>query len=280
MSFKTILAITELETARDQVDRAVAVTRALGAHLTLLAVGEVPHLPFYGYGGHGYVEIWAQECDTRKTALTSLADDLEKRLASEGISFDVRPGLAAIAREDDLIARHAIYCDLALVLRSGDTELSAVEKNAIDGALFDSGRPVLHVPKAYQGNGDARQVVIAWNAQAEAARAVSDALPLLTRAREITLLLVDPAVGDEDHGEEPGSDIALVLARHGLDVTVRTAAAAGRPVSETLLDTARELGADLIVMGAYGHSRLRQNILGGTTREMLENSPVPLLLSR
>lgn len=215
MSFKTILAITELETARDQVDRAVAVTRALNAHLTLLAVGEVPHLPFYGYGGHGYVEIWAQECDARKTALTSLADDLEKRLASEGISFDVRPGLAAIAREDDLIARHAIYCDLALVLRSGDTELSAVEKNAIDGALFDSGRPVLHVPKAYQGNGDARQVVIAWNAQAEAARAVSDALPLLTRAR--------------DHASARGSGRRRRGPRRGTGQRYRARACAPRP---------------------------------------------------
>lgn len=280
MPIRTILAITELETALDHVDKAVSVARSLGAHLTLLAVGEVPHLPFYGYGGHGYVNVWARECDERKTALTSVADELEKHLAGEDISFDVRPGLAAIAREDDLVARHAIYCDLALVLRSGEMELSPVEKNAIDGALFDSGRPVLYVPTTCSSDQIGENVAIAWNARPEAARAVSDALPFLTRARDITLVVVDPVVGDEDHGEDPGSDIALVLARHDLKVTVLNVAAAGRPVSEALLDTCRELGTDLLVMGAYGHSRLRQNILGGTTREMLEGSPVPLLLSR
>ncbi|WP_269582860.1 universal stress protein [Roseibium sp. Sym1] len=278
MSIKTILAITELETATETVGKAVSLARAHDAHLTLLAVSEVPHLPFYGYGGHGYVEIWARECDARKTALTTLAEQLEAQLAREGISFDVRPGLSAIAREDDLVARHAIYCDLALVLRSAEQELTPVEKNAIDGALFDSGRPVLYVPRSFSdGAGD--RIAIAWNSRREAARAVSDALPFLKRALEITLLLVDPEVGDGDHGEDPGSDIALVLARQGLKVTVQTVAATGRSVSETLLDTSRELGADMIVMGAYGHSRLRQNVLGGTTREMLEMSPLPLLLS-
>ncbi|MCK7611802.1 universal stress protein [Roseibium sediminicola] len=280
MSIRTILAITDLETALTNIDKAVSIARACKAHLTVLAVGEVPHLPFYGYGGHGYVEIWARECDKRKTALTSVAEDLENRLAGEDISFDVRPGLAAIAREDDLVARHAIYCDLALVLRSGELELSLVEKNAIDGALFDSGRPVLYIPKTFENGRIGTRVAIAWNARPEAARAISDALPFLMETKDITLLVVDPVVGDDDHGEDPGSDIALVLARHGLKVTVQNVASTGRTVSETLLDTCREHGTDLLVMGAYGHSRLRENILGGTTREMLERSPVPLLLSR
>ncbi len=154
-----------------------------------------------------------------------------------------------------------------------------IEKKAIDGALFDAGRPVLCVPASVSPNGFGGHAAIAWNAHGEAARAVFSALPLLKQAREITLLVVDPVVGDEDHGEDPGTDIALVLARHDVRIDVLNIASAGRSVSEVLLETTQELAVDLLVMGAYGHSRLQENILGGTTRDMLELSSVALLLS-
>lgn len=280
MSYKTILAITELGASAEATEKAISIARAFDAHLTMLPIGEVPQLPFYGYGGHGYLEIWAKECDERKSELASFAAQIESRLAREGISFDVRPSLSTAAREDTVVARHAIYCDLALVLRSGEQELNSLEKNAIDGALFDSGRPVLYLPNSFKSDRIGTKVAIAWNSRREAARAVSEALPFLKSSEEITLLLVDPVVGDKDHGEDPGSDIATVLARHGLKVLVQNVTSADRPVSEALLDSTRELGADLLVMGAYGHSRLRENILGGTTREMLEQTTIPLLLSR
>lgn len=280
MTYKTILAITELDVSAETVGKAVTVAKAFDAHLTVLPIGEVPQLPFYGSGGHGYIEIWAKEFDQRKIELTSLASRVEAQLAREGISFDVRPSLSSTARQDNLVARHAIYCDLAVVLRSLEQELNSVEKNAIDGALFDSGRPVLYVPSSFKADHIGTKVAIAWNSRREAARAVSESLPFLKSAEEITLLLVDPVVGDNDHGEDPGSDIATVLARHGLGISVQSVASADRPVSEALLDSVRELGADLLVMGAYGHSRLRENILGGTTREMLEQTVIPLLLSR
>ncbi len=146
MTYKTILAITELDVSTETVGKAVTVARAFDAHLTVLPIGEVPQLPFYGSGGHGYIEIWAKEFDQRKIELTSLASRIEAQLAREGISFDVRPSLSSTARQDNLVARHAIYCDLAVVLRSVEQELNSVEKNAIDGALFDSGRPCFMFP--------------------------------------------------------------------------------------------------------------------------------------
>ncbi|MBD8892687.1 universal stress protein [Roseibium litorale] len=279
MSFKTILAVAELGISADTIEMAIAIARAFEAHLTLLPVGEVPNLPFYGSGAHGYIEIWAKECDQQKAELTAFAARIEERLSREGISFDVRPSLSTAAHEDDLVARHAIYCDLAVLLRSAEKELSTMEKNAIDGALFDSGRPVLFIPNGFKADRTGARVAIAWNSRREAARAVSEALPFLQTAEEITLLMVDPVVGDNDHGEDPGSDIATVLARHGLKITVQSVVSADRPVSCALQDSARELGVDLIVMGAYGHSRLRENILGGTTREMLEQTTIPLFLS-
>ncbi|WP_103224633.1 universal stress protein [Roseibium marinum] len=280
MSIKTILAIMEFKTALENISLATAVARAHDAHLTVLNIGEVPSLPFYGFGGHGYVEIWSEECDQRKEDLAEVNTRMDQQLAREGLSYDLRPYLSSPEREDNLVARHAIYCDLAVVLRSAEQELESVEKNAIDGALFDSGRPVLYIPKSPELDTIGQRVAIAWNAQREAARAVTDALPFLKKATQIDLLVVDPVVGDEDHGQDPGSDMALILSRHGLNLNVRIVASEGRPVSQVLLETARDLKSDLIVMGAYGHSRLRQNILGGTTSEMLENSDVPLLLSR
>ncbi|WP_299812341.1 universal stress protein [uncultured Roseibium sp.] len=280
MSIRTILAIMEFKTALESLGLATAVARAHDAHLTVLNIGEVPHLPFYGYGGHGYVEIWSEECDQRKADLAEVNLRMDQLLAREGLSYDLRPYLSSPEREDNLVARHAIYCDLAVVLRSAEQELESVEKNAIDGALFDSGRPVLYIPKAPESEVFGQRIAIAWNAQREAARAVTDALPFLKKAAQIDLLVIDPVVGDEEHGQDPGSDMALILSRHGLKPNVRIVSTEGRPVSQALLETAGEIKSDMIVMGAYGHSRLRQNILGGTTSEMLENSGIPLLLSR
>ncbi|NRG18996.1 universal stress protein [Rhizobiales bacterium] len=279
MPFKTLLALTEIETGPADIEAAVSLAKAFGAHLSVLILGEIPILPFYGYGSQGYIDIWAEEGKQREEDLKAATADINARLTREGISFDIRPQISLPGHEDDIVARHAIYCDLAIVLRSTEGELTSAEMKAIDGALFDSGRPVLFVPKNTKSDKFGERAMIAWNARREAARAVSDAHPFLQGAKDISVLIVDPVVGEEDHGEEPGADIALVLSRYELKVDVSSVASAGRPVSQVLLDRARDLNIDLLVMGAYGHSRLRQNILGGTTREMLENSNVPLLLS-
>lgn len=279
MSFKTLLALTEIETGPADIEPAVSLARAYDAHLSLLILGEIPNLPFYGYGSYGYIDIWAKEGKQREADLKAATADMNARLAREGISFDIRPLISLPGHQDDIVARHAIYCDLAMVLRSTEGELTTAEMKAIDGALFDSGRPVLFVPKNANSEKPGERAMIAWNARREAARAVSDALPFLKSAKDIGVLIVDPVVGEDDHGEEPGADIALILSRHELRIDVSSVASAGRPVSQVLLDRARDLDVDLLVMGAYGHSRLRQNILGGTTREMLENSNISLLLS-
>ncbi|WP_428650681.1 universal stress protein [Roseibium sp.] len=258
----------------------MTVTRTFDAHLTILNIGEVPILPIYGYGGQGYADIWLKDCDQRKNELQAVSEQVEARLSQEGFSSDVRSCLASSERQDNLVARHAVYCDLAIVPRASGQEMTALEKQAIDGALFDSGRPVLYVPKDSGDRAIGKRIAIAWNAQREAARAVSDALPFLSGCEELHVFLVDPQVGDNEHGEDPGTDIALVLSRHGLKVSVQNIASAGRPVSEALRAMAGEFEIDLMVMGAYGHSRLRENILGGTTREMLENNEIPLFLSR
>ncbi len=280
MSFKTILAVAELsEDVEARLGPAVELARNLDAHLGILLIGEAPNLPFYGLGGAGYSRVWVEEAEARAAELREVRDGLERKLQSEGLSFDVRAHQAIVAREDNLVARHAIYADLTLILRSGEGDLSSMEHQSIDGAVFDSGRPLLYLPSGAKPSLQPGRIMVAWNSRAEAAEAISDALPFLKAADLVTLVTVDPVTGPDHHGEEPGADMALVLARHGVAVEVRQAESRGRLISETLLAEADAIDADMIVMGAYGHSRVRETVLGGTTREMLEGIGVPLFLA-
>jgi nucleotide-binding universal stress UspA family protein len=138
---------------------------------------------------------------------------------------------------------------------------------------------VLVVPHTGSFTSVGRRVLVGWNASREATRAVHDALPLLAGAESVTVSAVNPRRGLGAHGEEPGSDIARHLARHGVRVTVEHTAAPEIGAADILLNRASELSADLLVVGAYGQSRLREFLLGGVTRSLLREMTVPVLLS-
>lgn len=280
MTYKTILAVAEYtEAPPANLAAVVDLARQLDAHLTVLLVGAVPPLPFYGYGGAGYAKIWLEEEKERAARLIGSAEMFRQMLNREDISYDVRPHQAIMVREDNLVARHAIYADIAVILRSGPGPLSLFEHQAIDGTVFDSGRPALLLPVGGDVSLRGRHVLVAWNSRPEAAEALADALPFLKAAELVTILIVDPVSGPDDHGEDPGADIALVLARHGVAAEVRRADAGAHTVSEVIRREAVAVGADMIVMGAYGHSRMKQYVLGGTTRDMFETTALPLLVA-
>lgn len=170
----------------------------------------------------------------------------------------------------------ARYCDL-LVLGQPDPDSGAAPDLAPYVAL-NGGRPVLIVPNAGQASAAAENVLVGWDGRIEAARAVTAALPLLKAAKRVTLALVNPDVGPAGHGEDPGADIALYLARHGVqvDVQVETTSA---DTGSALLASAANLKADLLVMGCYGHSRFRELLVGGTTRTVLSKMNLPVLMA-
>jgi nucleotide-binding universal stress UspA family protein len=124
-----------------------------------------------------------------------------------------------------------------------------------------------------------KTVMVCWDAGREATRALSDAMPFIAEAGRVVIVTADAKARFEGHGEMPGADIALHLARHGVNVEVRNADTLSRRTAQALLDEARAVDADLIVMGGYGHSRMTQFMFGGVTREMLSESPIPLLMS-
>jgi nucleotide-binding universal stress UspA family protein len=174
---------------------------------------------------------------------------------------------------------HARYADLAIVGQlDPDNEAPGSPLSPAD-VLLDSGRPALVVPYVGRFADVGQRVLIGWNASREAARAVNDALPLLARAAQVTVLAVNPRVGTMHHGATPGADIAAHLARHGITVTVEIAHVTELDASDTLLNRAADLGADLIVTGAYGRSRMRELVLGGVTRDLLRRMTVPVFMS-
>jgi len=193
-----------------------------------------------------------------------------------GVSVEFRVLWRASEAEDAILS--SLHCDLVLI---GDRrETCLPEGVTAERVVFEVGVPVIIVPEGWKQREDVKRVVVAWNATREARRAVSDALPYITMAQETTLLVVDSEKSEERHGDLPGSDAALYLARHGGRIHTRTENSYGRGVNEVILSIAAKEDADLVVMGAYSKPRRRQLLFGGVTRSMLSGIRYPLLISR
>ncbi len=178
---------------------------------------------------------------------------------------------------------HARYSDLVVIGQSAPDEfLPRLRSDFPEFVLLNSSRPALVLPNTGAVTDIGHNVTIAWNGSAEALRAITTAIPLLKRAARVDLVVFDAdADSDADadaHGDTPGADMALYLARHGIKVCVTTADAGGDD-GAAVLSFAAERGSDLIVMGAFGHSRFREFLLGGVTRTALLSSPIALWMA-
>jgi nucleotide-binding universal stress UspA family protein len=263
--------------AQMRLDIAAALARQHGAHLTALQVIDVavPVMAMGDGGGGGAViaELMEQMRQSALAAGVKLKAAFETALAREGIMGEWRQ---VEGTTTEILALHGRYVDL-LVMGQDDPESDNAD--LLETVLFDSGRPVLAIPFAGSFKTIGKRVLVGWNASREATRALHDALPLIAKAETATIFLANPKRGLGAHGEEPGADIARHLARHGLKVEVAKVIADDVSDSALLLNHASDMGADLVVMGAYGHSRLREFILGGVTRSLLREMTVPVLLS-
>ncbi|MDA3921582.1 MAG: universal stress protein [Salinisphaera sp.] len=180
------------------------------------------------------------------------------------------------------LSLHARYADVVLMPQgdTGDTtEPGSDDPDLPAKVAIASARPVIAVPREGHFNTVGSRILLAWNASREATRAVTAALPLLRCAEKVSILVINPKTDDKGHGDDPGSDIALYLSRHQVIVDAIHVESARDSVAETLYQGTVELDANLICMGAYGHSRLRELVLGGVTRELMRDMPIPLLLA-
>lgn len=279
MTFRTILTVTGPDQEFDDLRHVTDMCESAGAHLAALVVGMASPPPVGLYTAAVVSDAWVQERGNDEKRVADRARAITEFLASKRISSDVATAFTEVAFADEAIGRRARYADLTVL---GPETLGSEElgPKALEGALFASGRPLLILPKDGNATLKPKRVVIGWDARVEAARAVREALQILVAAEDVRLLLVDPREGENGHGAEPGADAARYLARHGVKTTVERLPSLGKPVADIIRRYTRDVGADMLVMGAYGHSRMREKIFGGVTRSMLEAPALPTFLAR
>jgi nucleotide-binding universal stress UspA family protein len=280
MSYKDLLVVLGSDTAsRGRIALAAALAEHFAAHLVGLYPLPVPEAPRHlGYYDPALLDPFFHELREKAQEVCDKEREAFEHAASlRGLSAEWR--VVADGLEPDP-AVHARYVDLTILGQldpdGGDAELIRPRPEHVTLA---SGRPILVVPYAGHYETVGRRVLIGWNATREATRAVNDAMPLLMAADVVTVLTIDAREGPDAHGELPGADISLHLARHGVKATIERTVSAGIPAGDVLLSRAADLGADLLVIGAYGHSRVRELLLGGATRSILQSMTLPVLMS-
>lgn len=280
MSHRTELFVMNLETPDKEISALAETTRAQGDHLSCLLLGAAPALPLgaYGvppYGAMNIPDDWGDRITEANERQKERVDQIEALLQKAGTSGHVQSVVCPTVEIRRHVARAACVSDeafLAPSLRDGPDTL----REAAYGVLFHS--PVGARLNGSLGDRPAR-VSIAWDGSAPAARAAHVALPYLKDAEEVSILCIDPVMSTEGDGQDPGADIAAWLSHHGCKVTVNQVPSGGRGIATCIQDRAKESGADLVVMGAYGHARMVEAVFGGTTRSMIKQTDLPVLMA-
>ena len=274
---KDVLVNLSVAEGRDPAcDYAISVANSFNAHLEGVAVAYDPAVPAIAGGCEVMPPGWIEE-ERGKAAerAKAAAAKFEAAARREGLSAGSRVLNATVRKVAHLFAQVARKFDLSLV-QQNDPERPGYESLIITAALFNSGRPVLIVPYIQTDGLRLNRVMLCWDGSRNAARAIADAQPFLTRAKAIALVTVS-ADGKSDDMRDAA--IARHLARHHLKVEVENIIATDLDVPNAILSHAADTSADFIVMGGYGHSRLREFILGGATRGILATMTVPTLMS-
>lgn len=263
---------------RAALEVAMALAVAHRAHLAALVTVENP-IPLTSEWGYVPAELNEHLFEQARGDAEAVAVKAREQLAREAVSSEVRVTETVLLWSEETAALHARYADLTVM---GGKDVDAAgprfELN-FKALLMHSGRPILLVPEGATLPVPVRRVVLAWQPTREATRALHDALPLLAGDAEVHVLMIDPEVGEARHGEQPGADIARHLARHGWKVRVVSQPREGRSDGQNLLAYVRDIQAELLVMGGYGHSRWRETVLGGATRSVVEGATTPVLFA-
>jgi nucleotide-binding universal stress UspA family protein len=254
---------------------AVSVAEAFEAHILGVAVAYEPVVPGSVMGGIPPEFIESQRNESETKAHTAIAR-FEQNAKRSGLSFETRVLSTSISGAATQLGRIGRRFDLIVVGQANRDEAGA-DDVVDEGVLFESGRPVLFVPFIQRAGLALGRVMICWDGSRAAARAVGDAMPFLHKAKQVEVVIV--ATGRPKSDELPGADLGEHLARHGLNVEVKRITSPDIDVPSTILSYAADSSADMLVMGGYGHSRLREFVLGGATRGLLESMTVPVLMS-
>ncbi|MGP0092418.1 MAG: universal stress protein [Xanthobacteraceae bacterium] len=270
-----IVALSVREERDPAAEYAISFADFFGAHIAGISFAFEPVIPATVMGGipADFIEMQRAESDKAARAATTRFD---KAAIADGLSTETHVFDVSVAGAGDLFGRLARRFDISVVSQA-DPDRVGPEDMIAEAALFESGRPAIIVPYIQKEAFSLNRVLVCWDGGRAAARAFGDAIPLLERAKEVHVLIAAGERGKRD--EVPGADIGQHLARHGVKIEVHRAAAANIDIASLILSYAADLSIDFMIMGAYGHSRLREFVLGGATRGILASLTVPALMS-
>lgn len=281
MSWKDVLVIVS---EADADESALALGEALAGqcsdcHLSAAFLTPLPDEPL-AYEPTVVAGVWAELLGRARQEAEAERKKVEARLAKSAKQPVELRNAEALSRDLGRVAAvHARYADVTVMTRPVDGAGAELREEIIEGVLFHSGRPAMIAPPGWKGTSIGKRVVLAWDASREATRALSEADDILEFAESVTVMTVDAKPKMFGHGDQPGANIAAHLKRRGLPAKVQNVDSMGRSASLAILEEARAQDADLIVMGGYAHSRLRELVFGGATRELLRATTIPLLMA-
>ncbi|QWT16592.1 universal stress protein [Sphingobium xenophagum] len=272
MAIKDLLAVVDTGDKDEQFVRdAVSFAEFHEARLTFLILSVIPSNDYVGFYGAPYILL---------QDFTEAVEVKEKRLAERTRQTNVEVRTISDL-PDTMLKKSAVqarYADLVLFGPAETYEYPPVRRHTIESILFASGRPVLILPSGYTPR-PFDHVAVGWNATREATHALRDATGIAAPGARLEILVLNGKPSTKGHGSDPGADIAHHLARHGFASNVVPLEALEKSDADVLVQGARQHGAGLLALGSYGHSRLREIILGGVTRDLLDGAPIPLLFS-
>ena len=275
MQYKDILVhVDSTKQSQARLEIAVQIAAQHDAHLTGLFVVPNLYIP--------PLQDMAQLPPEYIEQQTELADEEAKKAELNFYEIVKKTDVAHEWRKTegipvDVIRLHSRYCDL-LILGQRNPDAANQFGDLPDGVVLTVGRPVLIIPYSTNIRSIGSRVMVGWDASAQAARAVHDAIPLISDAEQVDIIAINPNSGDE-HGDTPCADISLHLARHGINAEAQSIPVNDIGIADILLSRAADKGVDLFVMGAYGHSRWRELVLGGVTAHMLDHMTMPVLMA-
>lgn len=280
MAYKSLLSVIGSQNGLGTaIAGAATVALDADAHLEILALGTDRSQLGYSYMSTSSIML-QMESDRVAEELQQTEAGLKTALNAQPptLRWSMDAAITQLGALNELVASRARYADLVVLPKPYEIGIGAEAEAVVEAALFEGMAPVLIVPQKAAVKASPGTVVLAWNQSREALVAARRALPFLKRANRVVITVIDPPASGRERSD-PGGALCQLLVRHGVRAEVSVLARTLPRVSEVLARQCQDLGADLLVMGAYGHSRFREAILGGATRQMLEQTALPVFMA-